>query len=205
MRRSRRRARQDDSNVWIAYTDLLTGLLTFFVILSFISFINLETVRKQLNKPEAEGKGMVKPELLPGDAFFESGRAELKPEKINELVELGERFRKNLKSDEVIVIQGHTDDVPYKAPEGTPGELSGKSNWELSGERAAAVCRVFQGPRVNIPSKQLIIMGYGEFRPRAPVYIPGDSEKVLKDKREMNRRIEILKLNNADVLSTRTP
>jgi flagellar motor protein MotB len=278
MRSRRRRARQEDSNVWIAYTDLLTALLTFFVILTFIGMLRLEAMTPKENRAnlfgqvldgttrellagckvkfgreetktdvdgkftfyninistgghvrlvfEAAGykpytetlelqkgqntrkfyifqsqegnKGGVEVEMLEGDAFFESGRSEIKREALQKLIALGQRYRENLKSDEVLVIQGHTDDVPYNT--------AGRSNWELSGDRAAALCRVFQEPKygVNIPGRQLAIMGYGEFRSRHDaVIVAGDSVPVIEKKREKNRRIEIRKLKGtAEIFSS---
>lgn len=193
---SRRKiSRQEDANVWIAYTDLLTGLLTFFVILSFMSLLSLQELEKRLAQTEVQKEVGPIPTGLPGDAFFETGEAALRPEKVKELIELGRTFRKDLKADEVIVIQGHTDDQPYDTVE--------RTNWELSGDRAAQVCRVFSGPDVGIPGKQLIIMGYSEFSPlREAVIAAGDSAEVINAKRAKNRRIEILKLKNADVLSS---
>ena len=274
----RRKLRQEESHTWIAYTDLLTTLLTFFVILSFAGMIrvrSLEAMTDQLERanlsgevldgtskqliPEAsvqlagsvtktnqDGKfffrdldlaggphmrlvvqaptyetysetvelqkgansktiylfrseqgneGEIQVQMLEGDAFFESGRAEIKPDALQKLIELGQHFKDSLQPDEVIVVQGHTDDVQYRVEQ--------KSNWELSGERAASVCRVFQEPKyeVNIPGKQLFALGYGEFRPRV-VLEPGDSEATISDKRAKNRRIEIRKLKGAEVFAT---
>jgi flagellar motor protein MotB len=198
MRSRKRRARQEDSNVWIAYTDLLTALLTFFVILSFISLFRLRTLEESLIKPEDKKNGEVTSKRLPGDAYFESGKSELKPKAREELIKLGQEFRADLQPDEVIVIQGHTDDVPY--------DSGGRTNWELSGDRAAVVCRVFQGSEVNIAGRQLIIMGYGEFSPLPDALLkPEDSATAIDDKRARNRRIEIIKLKGADVLSTKNP
>jgi flagellar motor protein MotB len=280
MRSRRRHSKQDDSNTWIAYTDLLTTLLTFFVILAFLGMIRVRTLearteeltgklnRNKLSgqvfdgvskkpissstvelgdrsiKSDSEGKfvfdeidltpttkirlavkaetydlysetielqkgtnfktvflfkgandGDVRVQMLEGDAFFESGRAQIKPEAIQKLKELGRTFKLSLQSDEVIVVQGHTDDVQY--------QNQSKSNWELSGERAAAVCRVFQEPSygVNIPGKQLLALGYGEFRPKV-IIEAFDSPDVLTDKRAQNRRIEIRKLKGAEVFAS---
>jgi chemotaxis protein MotB len=132
--------------------------------------------------------------MLEGDAFFESGRAQIKPEALEKLKELGHNFKLGLQTDEVIVVQGHTDDVQY--------QNQSKSNWELSGERAAAVCRVFQEPNygVNISGRQLLALGYGEFRPRA-IIDTSDPPDIVKDKRAQNRRIEIRKLKGAEVFA----
>lgn len=278
MKFRRSRQRQDDSNTWIAYTDLLTTLLTFFVIISFVgaarikslealtaqyqkatlfgqvidgtskqilrggrvrlgdretvtdrdgkfSFKDLDvaegthwrlsveidayvpysdTVELQkgynyktviMFKPQDPSEGELKVEMLEGDAYFASGSAILRPEAVQTLVALGLRFRSNLKADEVIIVQGHTDDQQYRD--------SSKSNWELSGERAAAVCRVFQEPKygVGISGSQLMAVGYGEFRPRAHIEL-NESPISADGKRSKNRRIEIRKLKGAQVFSS---
>jgi flagellar motor protein MotB len=278
MRARRRSTKQEESNTWIAYTDLLTTLLTFFVILAFLGMIRvraLEATTAQLGRAGLSGQvmdgsskrpvsgstvefvgkstttgidgkfsfkdldltatremrlivkadsydpytemielqkganfktiylfkrqegneGEVKVQMLDGDAFFESGRALIKLDALQRLKELGQSFKSSLKPDEVIVVQGHTDDVQYQD--------QSKSNWELSGERAAAVCRVFQEPAygVNIPGKQLLALGYGEFRPKV-IIEPGDSLTVVRDKRAQNRRIEIRKLKGAEVFAS---
>lgn len=274
MRGRTKKTGNDDSNSWIAYTDLLTTLLTFFVVVAFVGAArvrsleaaavdkamraelhgrvfdaasrqplagytvrlasaqtrtasdgrfffsdldlsaetqpqlivggaNYETYSEKISlvsgfnsvtiyllKTEQTPEGELKVEMLDGDAYFEVSRAEIKPGAMAELTELGKRFRESLLPDEIIVVQGHTDDQPFRLP--------GKSNWELSGERAAAVCRVFQEAKygVNISGKQLIAMGYGEFRPQVAVEAfddPGEAET----KRARNRRIEIRKLKGA--------
>jgi flagellar motor protein MotB len=275
MRGRRKRSSYEDSNSWVAYTDLLTTLLTFFIIIAFaglahVRSLNASAHQKELRgdlrgrvfdgamrqslegcdirlgeaetktdgsgrfdfrdlvlsaerqiqltvtaegyntyeekiefrpgtnsitvyllkSQEESGEGELKVELLEGDAYFELSKAEVKPEALAKLVELGKRFHAELKPDEVIVVQGHTDDLPFKVP--------GKSNWELSGERAASVCRIFQEPEygVGIPGKQIIAMGYGEFRPQTAVE-SDDSTEEANDKRARNRRIEIRKLKGA--------
>lgn len=263
MQSRRRRARQEDSNVWIAYTDLLTALLTFFVILAFVGMYRLQAkggsgmhaelfgqvideksremvagcsvkLGEQKTKTDAEGKfsfknidvstgdhvrlvftaagsepepqtfqlkpgvnthtfflvkahegntGDVKVLVLEGDAYFDSGRADIKPDSLKKLIDKGREYSKGLQKDEILVIQGYTDDVSYKD--------KSKSNWELSGERAAALCRVFE-EQLNIPGKQLAIMGYGQFRELAHVNDESDLDKETK--RKKNRRITIVKL-----------
>ncbi|MEW6733402.1 MAG: OmpA family protein [Acidobacteriota bacterium] len=149
-----------------------------------------------LNRSQDRGKGDLTVELLDGDAYFEVGSAKIKPEALAKLLELGRRFRAQLRSDEVIVVQGHTDDQPYKT--------EAKSNWELSGERAAAVCRAFQEEKysVGIPGYQLLAMGYGEFHP-LEIIKPDDLPTVKESKRTKNRRIEIRKLKGAEVFASR--
>ncbi|MBN6151048.1 flagellar motor protein MotD [Xanthomonas sp. AmX2] len=77
-------------------------------------------------------------------------------------------------------VEGYTDDRPINT-------LQFPSNWELSAARAASVVHLFadQGLR---PSR-LSMIGYGEFRPRAP----NDSEAG----RNANRRVVLIILADA--------
>lgn len=169
--------------------------------LTYAELIELKLGRNfkpiKLTRPQARKKGDIKVETLPGDAFFEVGSAEIKKEALATLTELGKQFREALQPDDVIVVQGHTDDQPYKT--------NSKSNWGLSGERAAAVCRVFQEARfgVQIPGHQLLAMGYGSFQPLEKLE-PSDNATVQENKRRRNRRIEIRKMKGAEVLSAKT-
>jgi len=74
----------------------------------------------------------------------------------------------------VVVVQGHTDDVPIST-----GRFP--SNWELAGARASRVVRILA--RDGIPPERLSAVSYGEHSPRAE----NDSAKG----RARNRRIEI--------------
>lgn len=120
-------------------------------------------------------------DTLPGDALFERNAHDLKPQAVGLIAELGGRLRRRLSADEVIAVQGHTDDVDY--PLG-----AGKDNWVLSAERAAAAARVLSDV-VGIPRCQIVIMGFGPSRPVAPVS-RADSRHSLAVKRAKNRRIE---------------
>ena len=151
---------------------------------------------RQISLQKPRENGSVSVITLPGDAYFDRSRAEIKREKIDELIEQGHKFRDGLKPGEVIVVMGFTDDLPY--------HTDTKSNWELSGERAAAVCRVFQEEKygVIIPGNRLIAMGFGEFNPLEAIK-PGDSPDARETKRAKNRRIEIRKMKGAEVFSSR--
>lgn len=103
---------------------------------------------------------------------FESGETEL--------LEETEIFLKNLskilnKSSYKIVIESHTDDVPFRS-EKFP------SNWELSANRAGAVVRYLINTG-NISPSRLIPSGYAGFKPRFP---------STPENRAKNQRIEII-------------
>jgi chemotaxis protein MotB len=78
-----------------------------------------------------------------------------------------------------IRVEGHTDNVPLRG--GTY-----RSNWELSGARAAAVVEYFIDG-AGIAPERMSLAGYGEYRPVAE-NLPGTGNP-------RNRRVEILILN----------
>jgi outer membrane protein OmpA-like peptidoglycan-associated protein len=134
---------------------------------------------------------------LPGDALFKSNEYALKRGAVETLVRLGNQLKGMLASDEILAVQGHTDDVPYPAG-------SDKDNWMLSGERAAAAAKVLTDPQygVAIPACQVSIMGFGPSRP-AEALLPIDDRSELDRKRSRNRRIEFRRLKGTDISGAR--
>ena len=106
--------------------------------------------------------------------LYDVGRAELKPEIRNVLLHLGEVLR--LLPNQVVV-QGHTDNVPIRNPN---GEYA--SNWELSYQRAVEVVRFLIIDAFVLPTR-LGAEGYGEYRPIASNDTP--------EGRAKNRRVEL--------------
>lgn len=90
---------------------------------------------------------------------------------------LGKVSEELVKSDFVIEVQGHTDNVPIGSA------LAGRypSNWELAGARAASVVRLLEENGVG--GGRLVAASYGENDPVASNSVP--------DGRARNRRIEI--------------
>lgn len=76
-----------------------------------------------------------------------------------------------------VLIEGHTDDVPYKGS----GQLSG--NWDLSTKRATAIVSILR-ENANIHPENLTAAGRGEFAPIASNETP--------EGRAKNRRIEVI-------------
>lgn len=150
------------------------------------------TVRVDLALTRDERIG-AEPITLSGDALFDPASAQLKPQAVENILEIGRRL--NLQPNEVILVAGHTDDKPF--PKG-----SGRDNWVLSGERAAAAARVLTEAiyGLQLPACQVSIMGFGPSRPVEPV-LPNDSNSDINRKRSMNRRIEFLRLSGVDRLS----
>lgn len=121
----------------------------------------------KLNKTE-EGV-----ELQLGESLlFDSGKAELIDKSKDVLNKVSEII--NNTSGE-IRIEGHTDNVPLNK--------KGKSNWELSVERAVNVVRFFIENK-NIKADRLSAVGYGEYKPIA--------DNTTTEGKSANRRVSIL-------------
>jgi len=115
--------------------------------------------------------------VLQSEIFFDTGRAELKPEGRAELdkvaaaiVELESQIPAEIPW--ILRVDGHTDVRPIT------GQF--KSNWDLSAERAIAVVQYMIGKSVK-PSR-LVAAGFGEFQP----IDSGTTEDAFR----RNRRIE---------------
>jgi chemotaxis protein MotB len=109
--------------------------------------------------------------------LFKTGSYEIDASGRTALRKLGALLEKN--PDITITIEGHTDDVPYRA---APGQQI-LDNWDLSVKRATTVVRVLtQDTHIN--PKRLIASGRSE-------YMPVDTGKTA-DARQKNRRTEII-------------
>jgi chemotaxis protein MotB len=109
--------------------------------------------------------------------FFDSGKADIKPEGIDVLRRVGTILKgvpeKNIR------IEGHTDDIPIgqKIAEKYP------TNWELGAARAANVAE-FLRKEVGVDPKRMAVVSYSMYRPIVP--------HTTKENRAKNRRIEIV-------------
>jgi len=109
--------------------------------------------------------------------LFKTGSYEIDANGRTALRKLGALLEKN--PDITITIEGHTDDVPYRA---APGQQI-LDNWDLSVKRATTVVRVLtQDTHIN--PKRLVASGRSE-------YMPVDARKI-PDARQKNRRTEII-------------
>jgi chemotaxis protein MotB len=108
---------------------------------------------------------------LSSPAIFDSASAEIKPELMPLLSKLYEHLSR---MDNIIVVEGHTDNVPIFTQKYT-------SNWELSAARAFSV--IYFYIKRGLDPKRLLAYGYGEHRP----INTNDTELG----RAMNRRIEL--------------
>jgi chemotaxis protein MotB len=109
--------------------------------------------------------------------LFKTGSYEIDANGRTALRKLGALLEKN--TDVTITIEGHTDDVPYRA---APGQQI-LDNWDLSVKRATTVVRVLTQD-TNINSKRLVASGRSEYMPVDPNKTP--------DARQKNRRTEII-------------
>jgi chemotaxis protein MotB len=124
---------------------------------------------------QIDGRGLVV--SLSDTLFFDTGKAEIKPEWESKLTDLGKILNQ---LNNYIRIEGHTDNVPIKN-----GEFS--SNWQLSCARAANVTE-FLMQNSSIPPEKLSAVGYGQYRPIA--------DNSTEAGRAKNRRVDIIIVNS---------
>jgi len=116
--------------------------------------------------------------------LFGTGSTIVSSSGVNALRKLGKVLERN--TDINIMIEGHTDDVPYKSDSGPI-----KDNWDLSVKRATAVVRILLD-NSTINPKRLIASGRGES-------MPVDPAKTTEARRK-NRRTEIILTPKLDEL-----
>jgi chemotaxis protein MotB len=111
--------------------------------------------------------------IFDGGMLFDPGRADLKDEAIAVLnIVANEAFRY---PDNLIEIEGHTDNVPMRSPQFA-------SNWHLSFGRAVSVLQYFVDD-MGIDPVRISARGFSEYRPIADNDTP--------EGRARNRRVEI--------------
>jgi chemotaxis protein MotB len=138
-----------------------------------------------------EGKGLTV-ELRDGKVYvsmenkllFQSGSWAVGNEGRKAVEQLGSVLADN--PDIAILIEGHTDNVPYKGN----AQLSG--NWDLSTKRATAIVNILR-ENSKISPENLTAAGRGEY---APVATNDTAEGKAK-----NRRIEVILTPKLDELS----
>jgi chemotaxis protein MotB len=138
-----------------------------------------------------EGKGLTV-ELRDGKVYvsmenkllFQSGSWAVGPEGRKAVEQLASVLADN--PEIAILIEGHTDNVPYKGN----AQLSG--NWDLSTKRATAIVNILR-ENANINPENLTAAGRGEY---APIATNDTAEGRAK-----NRRIEVILTPKLDELS----
>jgi chemotaxis protein MotB len=129
--------------------------------------------------------------------FFDSGKAELKPESLALLDALQFILADNQEILSMIRVEGHTDNLPIHTAQFP-------SNWELSSARANNVLRyILEQPPFVLNAQKLNTSGYGEWHPIA--------SNDTADGRLLNRRVDFVvegyrerQLINADEIGTNT-
>lgn len=210
MARPLRRPRQDTnegegSAFWlITYSDMVTLLLTFFLLMFSFTVMSDEAQQEllgQLNRvastkvERAQQKASLEviardiaAQFKDREVFVEATESEVTVGLSNEvtfasgdatlspaaLEPLGKAAAILARLPNAIRIEGHTDDVPI-----TTARFP--SNWHLSTARALAVVRFLVAKGVD--AHRLQAVGYGAVRPRVPNESPAS--------RATNRRIEI--------------
>ena len=127
---------------------------------------------KGLSVEAREGKVYVSME---NKLLFQSGSWDVETEGKSALASLGEVLSDN--PDISILIEGHTDNVPFT------GGGSIKGNWDLSTKRATSIVNILlENPEI-LP-QNLTAAGRGEYLPIAP--------NSTREGRSANRRIEVI-------------
>lgn len=107
--------------------------------------------------------------------LFKSGSAAVETKGKDALTALADVLNKNMDID--ILVEGHTDNVPFKST------VNYKDNWELSTERALSIVRILTEDNGVIQTR-VTAAGRGEFMPKVSNDTP--------EGRATNRRTEII-------------
>lgn len=113
--------------------------------------------------------------------LFAPGRATIKGEALDSIEPL---LKEIYKTDYLIDVEGHSDDVPYYRL--IDGEV--ETNWSLSGKRASSV--ILHLSSFGFAAKRLRAVGYADTR--ALVDVKGKSGAILESARARNRRVSLL-------------
>ncbi len=136
---------------------------------------------KGLTVEQRDGKVYVSME---NKLLFQSGSWSVGSEGRKAVQQLGSVLAEN--PDIAVLIEGHTDDDPYKGNE----QLSG--NWDLSAKRATAIVNILRENN-SIDPRNLTAAGRGEYAP-----IASNDTATGKAK---NRRIEVILTPKLDEIS----
>ncbi len=114
---------------------------------------------------------------------FDLGNGELKKsgaKVLNKIISALNQYK-----DRKIYIEGNTDNIPIRG-----GKY--KDNWELSTNRSLSVLRYILS-RTNIPEKNFVAVGNGEFNPLKP--------NSNENNKSINRRVDIVILPNLKTIN----
>ena len=202
---------------WIvSYADMMTIILTFFILLLSISTIaqtkyellvqaftgeragNLMEVKEEIDKiiEEQELGGEIATKLdkdgltieFSNALLFLSGKADLRQEADKAFAPIERHLVGSLEQKYGLVIEGYTDDVPISNAEF-------HSNWDLSASRAIHVMQRLVG--AGLDPRRLSVKGYANTRPATEVDLTDAqalqalSSAQLEAARAANRRVII--------------
>ena len=191
---------ESSSPTWIAFADLMTGLLGAFVLLlvgvmatqlEMASTLEAEVQKRQVEEqrrmtlekalaiPLASGRITLNNGRIgiSGKLLFELNSDQLQPEGRQLLKSLVLPLRSYLKTrDEILMVSGFTDDRSMR-----DGKRKFEDNWELSAQRALTVTRTLI--EEGMPSSMLFAAAFGQEQPLTP----NSDEKA----RAQNRRVEM--------------
>jgi len=172
----------------VSYSDLVTQLLTFFIMLFALSsaateeqlkrikekidsYVKQNQLEKFVSTKITQKEGLIV--TFSEKYMFDSGKADIYPE-AKEVI----RNIASLLIDELnrISIEGHTDNTPIKTSEFP-------SNWELSTKRATNVLKYLL-EELKFDPRRLTAAGFGEWHPVAPNDTPENKAK--------NRRVDLI-------------
>ena len=114
--------------------------------------------------------------LLTDKALYDSGSANLRPETVGLLEEVGAVLRR---TQPEVRVEGYTDNEPIHTSQYP-------TNWELSAARAAGVTR-FLVEREHLDPTKISLAGYGQWRPGHP--------NSNAENQQLNRRVDIVVIN----------
>jgi chemotaxis protein MotB len=123
--------------------------------------------------------------LLTDKALYDSGSAELRPQTIGLLDQIGAILRRTRPQ---IIVEGYTDNEPIHTAQYP-------TNWELSAARADGVVRYLVEHEHLDPTK-VSLAGYGEYHPTHPNQNAGG--------RQLNRRVDIVIVAAAPSIGEKT-
>ncbi|MCX7941192.1 MAG: OmpA family protein [Endomicrobia bacterium] len=172
----------------VSYSDLVTQLLTFFIMLFALSAAatedQLKKIKKKIDDYVAQNQleRFVSTKITQKEGLvvsfsekymFDSGKADIYLEAKQVIRDIAA-----LLTDEPnrISIEGHTDNTPINTPEFP-------SNWELSTKRATNVLKYLL-EELKFDPKRLTAAGFGEWHPVAPNDTPENKAK--------NRRVDLI-------------
>lgn len=209
--RPRKEEDEDITSFWlITYSDMVTLLLSFFLLMYSFSVLGEDRQRQLVDELRTVAENRVRVERPPehlekaareiaaqfakDEAFVENTETEVTVGLSSEVTfasgddALSGAGRAALvkagailaKLPNAIRIEGHTDSVPMRGPRFS-------SNWHLSAARAQSVVRLLLENGVG--ARRMQVVGFGDVRPRAANDTP--------EGRAANRRIEIKILKKA--------